>query len=375
MIRLSAVVPAFAVAAGILAASGCVALNMPGASFKGALPPASSEAGQLSIHLREHVEMLATHIGTRDAVHYDALEAAAEYIRRTLNDAGYTVGEQTFECQERIATAQGTFDTAGHPFRNLEVQIDGALLPGEIVLIGAHYDTAGVPGADDNATGVAAALELARRFKERKPRRSVRFVFFTNEEDPFYQQESMGSLVYANRCRERGEKIQGMLSLESIGYYSDAKWSQRYPFPFSLFYPSTGNFVGFVSAYKSRALLRETVRSFRRHTQFPSRGLAAPASVDGIEWSDHWSFRQAGYPALMVTDTAPYRNPTPPGKRHADTIDYDRVARVVEGLAKVVEDLADRRDPRPVAYHLPLVVDARRGSGSVLSLPATARVT
>jgi Zn-dependent M28 family amino/carboxypeptidase len=169
----------------------------------------------------------------------------------------------------------------------------------------------------------------------------VRFVAFVNEEPPFYRSEQMGSRVYARRSRERRDHIVAMLSLETIGYYSDEPGSQLYPFPLRFFYPSTGNFLAFVANLGSRGLLREALASFRRNAQFPSEGVAAPAFIPGVDWSDHWSFWQESYPALMVTDTAPYRYPhyhtlqdTP------DKLDYERLARVVMGLHGMLRDLA-----------------------------------
>lgn len=171
--------------------------------------------------------------------------------------------------------------------------------------------------------------------------RSVRFVLFVNEEPPFFQTEQMGSLVYARRCRQRNERVTAMLSLETIGYYSDKKGSQQYPAPFNMFYPDTGNFIGFIGNIESKSLIKQATAGFRRHAKFPSQGGAIPDAVAGVGWSDHWAFWQAGYPALMVTDTAPFRYPyyhdprDKPGR-----LDYERMARVVEGLENVVADLA-----------------------------------
>jgi Zn-dependent M28 family amino/carboxypeptidase len=184
---------------------------------------------------------------------------------------------------------------------------------------------------------------LARALREIKPRRTVRLVAFVNEEPPYFQSESMGSLVYARRARERREKIVAMLSIETIGYYSDRPNSQQYPASLSHFYPDTGNFIGFVSDLGSLNLLRRVLGSFRKSTRFPSEGVAAPGGIPGIGWSDHWSFWQAGYPAIMITDTAPFRYP----HYHAssdtpDKLDYDRMARVVEGIGNVVGELANQ---------------------------------
>ena len=164
-----------------------------------------------------------------------------------------------------------------------------------------------------------------------------------NEEPPFFQTRQMGSLVYARACRERRENIAAMITPETIGYYSDQPGSQTFPIPLlKMMYPSTGNYITFVGDIGSAWLVRDCVRSFRSHTKFPSEGGAAPGSITGIGWSDHWSFWQAGYPGIMITDTAPFRYPyyhTPDDT--PDKLDYDRLARVVAGLARVTSGLAD----------------------------------
>ena len=174
-------------------------------------------------------------------------------------------------------------------------------------------------------------------------KRSLRFAAFVNEEPPYFQSQRMGSLVYAKRCKERGEKIPAMLSIETIGCYFDEKGSQRYPAPFSLFYPSQGNFIAFVGNTGSADLVKRIVGKFRKDVRFPSEGAALLGSIEGVGWSDHWSFARQGYPALMITDTAPFRYPH--YHTHEDTpdkIDYDRTARVVAGLARVVRELAEK---------------------------------
>jgi Zn-dependent M28 family amino/carboxypeptidase len=182
---------------------------------------------------------------------------------------------------------------------------------------------------------------MARLLGSQRLARTVRLVAFVNEEPPFFLTGDMGSRFYARRSRERSEKIVAMFSLETIGYYSDAKGSQHYPFPFSLFYPNTANFIGFVSNISSRDLVRQSIASFRQHTAFPSQGAAAPGWMTGIGWSDHWSFWREGYPAIMVTDTALFRYAhyhTP--EDTPDKIDYARTARVILGLARVIAELA-----------------------------------
>jgi hypothetical protein len=306
---------------------------LPGKSYSGLLPPLSEQQTALRDNLRRHV--FAVGGRERNLWQSAALEAAARYIEDTLAGFGYT------------PTAQ-RFTTNGVAIRNLEVEVAGGARAGEIVIVGAHYDSVqGAAGANDNGSGVAAVLELARFARNLKPARTLRFVLFVDEEPPFFKSGEMGSRKYARRAKERAENIVAMFSLETIGYYSDEPGSQHYPPPLGLFYPATGNFIAFVSNLGSRSLLHETIASFRRRAQFPSEGVAAPAFIPGIDWSDHWSFWTVGYPALMVTDTAPFRYPyyhmaadTP------DKVDFDRLARVVSGLHEVLLDLAGGRGAR-----------------------------
>lgn len=312
-------------------------IPMPGKSFAGPLLPLSKAESATTVNLEKHVRTLAEVIGERNLWRHQALENAARHVSDTFSSLGYSPLEQIFNVN-------------GKPVKNIEAVVSGTD-PGSAVVIGAHYDTVrGSPGANDNATGVAAVLELARLLKGVNPKRDIRFVAFVNEEQPFFATEGMGSWRYARRSVSRGERITAMLSLETIGYYSDAPKSQHYPFPFGLIYPSRGNFIGFVGNLRSVNLVREVVGSFRRHAAFPSEAVAAPGWMTGIGWSDHWAFWKAGYPAVMVTDTAPFRYT----EYHtaADTpqvVDVERMARVVHGLAGVARDLAavytSRRDP------------------------------
>ncbi|MGH7801815.1 MAG: M28 family peptidase [Thermodesulfobacteriota bacterium] len=306
-----------------------ISIKMPGRSYSGQFTPLTEEEIEIRNHIKKHVEVLAREIGERNLREYTNLEAAIGYIERTFRELSYGVSFQDFVVEGKIA-------------KNIEVEILGKSQPDEIIILGAHYDSViGCPGANDNATGVAAILEFARLLKGGNLQLTVRFVAFVNEEPPFFQTENMGSLVYARRASKRGEKIVAMFSIETIGYYSDAKGSQRYPFPFSFFYPNTGNFIGFVGNASSRSLVHETIASFRKNTHFPSEGVAAPGWMTGIGWSDQWSFWKEGYPGIMITDTAPFRYPyyhtqwdTP------DNIDYNRMARVVAGLKRVIIQLA-----------------------------------
>jgi Zn-dependent M28 family amino/carboxypeptidase len=283
----------------------------------------------LESRLRRHVERLADEIGERHVLRPEALHAAERYIGETLRALGYEVSRQAYQ-------AQGV-DSA-----NLEVSIAGSGAASEIVLAGAHYDTVpGSPGADDNASGVAAILELARLLRSAKPARTIRLVAFVNEEPPFFFWGEMGSKVYARAARARGDDIRVMLSLEMLGCYSDEKGSQGYPPLLKYFYPAQGNYVAFVSNVRSRHALRGVFDAFRASSDFPAEKLAAPALVPGIGWSDQLSFWREGYPAAMVTDTAfhryrHYHQPTDTPEK----LDYARMAQVVEGLARTLGSLA-----------------------------------
>lgn len=304
---------------------------LPGRTHKGPLPPLTTDEALLRDQLRGHVLALAEQIGERNTRRYRSLVLAAEYLTTRLRGLGLSVREEPYRVEDKEVV-------------NIEAEVKGATRPDEIIVIGAHYDSEpGSPGANDNASGVAAVLELARLFRDAKPARTIRFVAFVNEELPYFQSEAMGSLVYARRARARGDKVIAMLSLETIGYYSDLPKSQQYPAPLSHFFPDTGNFIAFVGDLSSRALLNRVIGRFRETTRFPCEGVAAPVWIQGIGWSDHWSFWQAGYPALMVTDTAPFRylhyhqpSDTP------EKLDYERMARVVKGLGRVLEHLANQ---------------------------------
>jgi hypothetical protein len=325
----------FAVIAAVLGWAWWSMVVMPGSSHRGPLPPATPDQVALTAELRDAVMVLADaeggvgRAGNRSMFYPRRFAQAAAWIHDRLTSFGYAeVREYPVE--------------RGSPTPNLEVTVPGATRPGEIVVVGAHYDAfQGTPGADDNASGVAACLWLARVLRGQRMDRTVRIVFFVNEEPPSFWTRDMGSWVYARACRERGDGIVAMLSLESIGYYSDQPGSQRYPAPLNLLYPDTGDFIAFVSNFGSRGLNRRAVRVFRGTTAFPCEGGSPPGVLPGVGWSDHWAFWQEGYDAIMVTDTAVFRNPnyhTPADT--ADRLDYDRMARVAEGVRRVIEDLA-----------------------------------
>ncbi len=302
-------------------------MRMPGSSHTGPLPALDAGGQELARELERHVRALAEDIGERNTDHPQALERAAQYVAGELGPEG--VGRQRFVVR-------------GVDCQNLWLELPGKREPNDVVVVGAHYDSApGTPGADDNASGVAALLWLAGRLRTADLSKTVRLEAFVNEEPPFFKTDDMGSLRSARALAERGARVTAMLSLETIGYYSEAEGSQKYPAPLGLFYPSRGDFIGFVGNVKNRALVRRALSAFRAAEPFPSEGAALPGWLPGIDWSDHWSFWQVGYPAIMVTDTAPFRNPAYHHESDvAGSLDYARMARVVRGLEAVVIDLA-----------------------------------
>lgn len=301
---------------------------VPGHSYTGPLPPLDAGQQQIAANLEAHVRAIASK--PHNIEHPAALEFAALHIEDALTDMGYQVHRQPLGLDGSE--------------RNIEVVIDPATPAAETLVIGAHYDSAfDAPGANDNATGTAGVIELARLLADLRGKSAlrIRLVLFVNEEPPNFQTANMGSLVYAERLKRSGEPVMGMLCLETLGYYSDQPGSQHYPAPLDLLYPHTGNFVAFVGLTSSRSFVRKTVGAFRAQAQFPSVGGTAPGFVTGIDWSDHWSFEQVGIPAVMITDTAPFRYPW--YHRRGDTrdkVDYAKLARVVSGLERVVRSWA-----------------------------------
>ena len=296
------------------------------------LAPLTAAEVQKRNHLENIIKILAKEIGHRNITFYKNYLRASDFIETSLVDLGLKPKRQSF-------------DAIGLTCYNIEVEIIGNKNQDEVLVIGAHYDSAiNSPGANDNATGIAALLTLAENFHKSNPSTTIRFVAFANEEAPFFRTEYMGSAVYAKSCKEKNENITGMICLETIGFYSNKAGSQRYPFPIGFMYPSTGNFIGFVSDLSSRSLLKKTIGLFRKHTNFPAESGALPSFIPGIGWSDQWAFWQQGYPAIMVTDTAPFRYPYyHTVKDTIDKIDYDNLTHVIVGLEKVVNEMINQK--------------------------------
>jgi len=251
-----------------------------------------------------------------------ALERAAAFISSQWEDAGFAVVEQPFE-------------VTGSTYKNLLISYGPTAAP--VVVVGAHYDVCGPQdGADDNASGVAALLALARRLASEQPQlhHRLELVAFALEEPPFFKTPHMGSVQHARSLTEDNATVTAMIALDLIGYFSDAPGSQRFPLPLmQLAYPSVGNFISVVGNLGNRRLVARVKTLMAASCAVPVFSISAPAIMPGIDLSDHQSYWQQGFPAVLITDTAMYRNPHYHlASDTVDTLDYPRMAEVVKGV-------------------------------------------
>jgi Zn-dependent M28 family amino/carboxypeptidase len=275
--------------------------------------------------------MLTDTLRPRDWTRPDNLDRVAQYIAGPLTTAGARVTEQPY-------TAFGKYR-----YRNVIASFGPA--GGERIIVGAHYDSyQGLPAADDNASGVAGLIELGRLLGRTKTLRlGVDLVAFTLEEPPAYRTEWMGSWVHAASLRQARVPVRAMIALEMIGYFSDAAGSQELPHPaLGLFYPTTGNFIAVIGRVGEAGLVRRVKSSMRSATDLPVHSMNGPTWMPGVDFSDHRSYWAHGYPAVMVTDTAFYRNDRYHTPRDTpDTLDYRRMAKVVEAVHGAVLALGE----------------------------------
>jgi len=280
--------------------------------------------------LRRHVRILSSDIGERSVLRGDGLERAEDYVRRAFEAAGLTVREQTYQY-------------GGKRVANLIAELPGAPAGPRPYIVGAHYDTVlGTPGADDNASAVAVMLELARLAASSRPPPPFRFVAFTLEEPPTHATRHQGSRIFVRRLRESGESVAGAIILEMVGRTTP---KQEYPFFLQWAgYPKAGDFIGVVGNRPSRAFGERVLTAMRQNPALPVESLFVWFNgwiLADTRLSDHAPFWDKGWPALMVTDTAYFRNPDyhGPGDR-ADTLDYAFMAELVRSLNLAVENLA-----------------------------------
>lgn len=248
------------------------------------------------------------------------MKEACDYISEQFASYGYKVEFQSYKIN-------------GVTVKNIIVTKKGAKYPDRFIIVGAHYDNYFNPGADDNASGIAGLLEVARLVSNYDSNNSIRFIAFVNEEPPFFKTEYMGSRIYAKAARLRNEDIKGVVILEMIGYYSNKPFSQRYPPIFGLFYPNKGNFIGVLGNFNSWQLAKEVVSGLKERAQLPVESVVTFDFIGGIDFSDNGSFWKEGFPSIMVTDTASYRNKYYHSQSDTyDTLNYKAMAEVVRGI-------------------------------------------
>lgn len=279
--------------------------------------------------LKGHVHSLTVDIGERSVLSPRGLEQTEEYIASCYAEMGLSVQKESY-----------TF--RGLDVANLVTEISFSAAPATRYLLGAHYDSvAGTVGADDNASAVAVQIETARLLREMQEQEkldvSVKFVSFVLEEPPAFGTRYMGSKVHARKAKEAKEKIDGMICLEMVGYTCHRPGCQKYPFPLRFFgYPREGNFIGVVSNRRSRNFAGSLFRAFRENPELPVVKLAVPFNgwlMPSVRLSDHAPFWDRGFKAVMITDSAFYRNP----HYHLtsdimETLDFRFMAELVESL-------------------------------------------
>ncbi len=291
----------------------------------------SSEVAALEVRLESHVETLAGAIGRRFPHRSStSMQRSARYIRDTWEAQGHSVEAHSYRLANFVDVD------------NVVVKIPGSDPALPILVVGAHYDTtSGTPGADDNASGVALLLELGRALRGATPARTIQLVAFPCEEPPYFKTDEMGSLVYARKLVADGVDVYFMISLESLGYYTEAEGSQDLPAVLRRLYPDRGNFVAVVGGMAHRAWVTRVSELLIEHTTVPIQSGSIPAFIQGVDWSDHWSFWQIGVPAVMLSDTATFRNPNyHQAGDLPSTLDYAVMSRISEGLPKVILNLA-----------------------------------
>jgi len=273
--------------------------------------------------LERHVRALAVTVHPRSVDNLPNLDRAADYVLAELRATGAATSEQAVEAD-------------GRQFRNLIARFGPST--GPVIVIGAHYDSCGdTPGADDNASGVAGLIELARLLAQNPPKHAVELVAYTLEEPPYFRTESMGSLWHARELKRTGREVRLMLSLEMIGFYRDQPKSQAYPVSaLKLLYPGEGNFIAIVSPLGDFSATRRVKGLFQGASDLPAVSINAPRTLQGVDFSDHASYWHFDMPAMMITDTSFYRNrnyhetsDTP------ETLDYARMAKVVRAVHAV----------------------------------------
>ena len=271
--------------------------------------------------LRQHVVSLSEQLPAQYSGYELQMQKAA-YVFERMSQYTRRVRYQRFEVD-------------GVEYRNVLGSLGEDKAGCTVLVIGAHFDTyENMPGADDNSSGVAGLLEMMRQMQNTPMRCPIEFVAYANEEPPFFRTENMGSYVHAESLENRGLSLELMISVEMIGYYSDEPDSQTYPIGLMKYlYSDKGDFITVVGDFDNMGVVRETKKIMASQMSMPVYSINAPKSLVGVDFSDHLNYWNRGMPAIMVTDTAFYRNPWyHTNKDLADTLDFTRMADVVNGL-------------------------------------------
>ena len=275
------------------------------------------------------VEFLTSIRPFRNYQNIESLEKAASYIEDNFKKHCEETQIQTFQAENRIyKNVIGSFNTSAK----------------ERIIVGAHYDVAGdTPGADDNASGIAGLLELSRILKEINPPLKYRIdlVAYANEEPPFFATRKMGSYIHAKSLYDEKVSLKVMICLEMIGYFSDKPNSQSFPLPFmNKFYPDTGNFIGIVGKLGQGRITKKIRDIMRENSNIGVYSINAPTIIPGVDYSDHRNYWHFGYQAVMITDTAFYRNPNYHRRTDTiDTLDFEKMYQVINGIFAVLTKL------------------------------------
>lgn len=318
------------VLAALIGAGGFYISSTPGVNQRSGLSPLNEREKETVEKLRTHVVTIARDIGARGSQKPLSTTKTEEYIEVELKRMGLSWKQMNFDAKNGV----------GH---NFEVELPGARNAKEIVIVSAHLDSArGSPGANGDASGCAALIEIARNLAGTACGRQVKFVFFGDGEEPYTATARAGCHHYLEQALQRKDNIVAMLSLDAVGCYDAKPGTQSVTFPFNFFYPSTADFLAFVGNLGSRALMRDCVQTFRSATSLPAEGGAFPSWIPYADNSDHAPFWKKGIHAVWVTDTGSLRSSVigTPGDMY-DRIDYERLARAVTGLTKVVSALAN----------------------------------
>ncbi|MFN6945926.1 MAG: M28 family peptidase [Cytophagaceae bacterium] len=282
----------------------------------------------LKSNLYRHVKELTSSEHARNAYNPEALNKVADYIMQEFKNLGLHPYEQKYIVDE-------------NEFKNIVCTLGPKDKP--LIVIGAHYDVCGdQPGADDNASGVAGILELARLLsKDTTLKYKIEFVAYTLEEPPYFRTQNMGSAVHAHSLKENNIEVRAMICLEMIGYFSEEKGSQSYPTALlKPFYPSKGNFILIVGQFGETKLVRTFKKGMRNNSRIDVRSINSPKFVTGVDFSDHLNYWAVGYPAIMITNTSFYRNRNyHEASDTIETLNFDKMSEVVAGIYGAVKNL------------------------------------